>query len=169
MFKKSQKLSKMTTEIEHKYLVNDQIYETMASECHHIIQGYLSTEPERTVRVRTYDNRGFVTIKSRNKGASRMEFEYEIPYDDASLMLKELCIKPIIEKYRYIVHFEGEKWEVDRFEGHLQGLVLAEIEIPDEEHTYSLPPFVGKNVTGDARYYNSNLSTTTTAPCYKQE
>ena len=159
----------MTTEIEHKYLVNDHCYEIMASECHHIIQGYLSTEPERTVRVRTYDNRGFVTIKSRNKGASRMEFEYEIPYDDALLMLNDLCIQPIIDKYRHIVHFEGETWEVDRFEGHLHGLVLAEIEIPDEEHTYSLPPFVGKNVTGDARYYNSNLSTTTTAPSDKPE
>ena len=164
----SQKLSKMTTEIEHKYLVIDQSYETMATECHHIMQGYLSTECDRTVRVRTYDNRGFVTIKSRNKGASRMEFEYEIPYDDAALMLNELCLQPIIDKYRYIVHFDGEKWEVDRFEGHLHGLVMAEIEIPDEEHTYSLPPFVGKNVTGDARYYNSCLSTATSMPCDEQ-
>ena len=116
------------------------------------------------MRVRTIDNRGFVTIKGKNKGALRQEFEYEIPVADAKDMLETLCLKPVIEKCRYIVVYEGEKWEVDEFKGALSGLVLAEIELPDVNHKYSIPKFIGKNVTGDPRYYNSVLSTATSLP-----
>lgn len=154
----------MALEIEHKYLVQNDSYKNMATECHHIMQGYISTDKERTVRVRIYDSKGYITIKGSVAGATRMEFEYEIPHNDAYTLLHQLCQKPIIDKHRHIVNFEGEKWEIDEFDGHLSGLVVAEIEIPDEGHSYSLPPFVGKNVTGDARYYNSNLISATSAP-----
>ncbi|MGM9813005.1 MAG: CYTH domain-containing protein [Muribaculaceae bacterium] len=154
----------MAKEIEHKYLAISNEYQTMAKSRQIICQGYLSVDKERTVRVRTIDNRGFVTIKGENQGALRQEFEYEIPVADAKEMLDTLCLKPIIEKCRYIVMFEGEKWEVDEFKGALNGLILAEIELPDVNHKYSIPKFVGKNVTGDPRYYNSVLSTATSLP-----
>lgn len=154
----------MAKEIEHKYLVISNEYRTMATSSHVIRQGYLSVDKERTVRVRTIDNHGFVTIKGKNRGAMRQEFEYEIPAADADEMLETLCLKPIIEKCRYIVMFDGEKWEIDEFKGTLSGLVLAEIELPDVNHKYSIPKFIGKNVTGDPRYYNSVLSTATSLP-----
>ena len=154
----------MAKEIEHKYLTVSNEYRLLATSSHIICQGYLSLDKERTVRVRTIDNRGFVTIKGKNKGALRQEFEYEIPVADAKEMLETLCLKPVIEKCRYIVMYEGEKWEVDEFKGALSGLVLAEIELPDANHKYSIPKFIGKNVTGDPRYYNSVLSTATSLP-----
>ena len=154
----------MAKEIEHKYLTVSNEYRLLATSSHIICQGYLSLDKERTVRVRTIDNRGFVTIKGKNKGALRQEFEYEIPVADAKEMLETLCLKPVIEKCRYIVVYEGEKWEVDEFKGALGGLVLAEIELPDVNHKYSIPKFIGKNVTGDPRYYNSVLSTATSLP-----
>ena len=161
----------MAKEIEHKYLTVSNEYRLLAMSSHIICQGYLSLDKERTVRVRTIDNRGFVTIKGKNKGALRQEFEYEIPVADAKEMLETLCLKPVIEKCRYIVVYEGEKWEVDEFKGEidefeadLKGLVLAEIELPDVNHKYSIPKFIGKNVTGDPRYYNSVLSTATSLP-----
>ena len=154
----------MAKEIEHKYLTVSNEYRLLATSSHIICQGYLSLDKERTVRVRTIDNRGFVTIKGKNIGALRQEFEYEIPVADAKEMLETLCLKPVIEKCRYIVVYEGEKWEVDEFKGALSGLVLAEIELPDVNHKYSIPKFIGKNVTGDPRYYNSVLSTATSLP-----
>ena len=154
----------MAKEIEHKYLTVSNEYRLLAMSSHIICQGYLSLDKERTVRVLTIDNRGFVTIKGQNKGALRQEFEYEIPVADAKDMLETLCLKPVIEKCRYIVVYEGEKWEVDEFKGALSGLVLAEIELPDVNHKYSIPKFIGKNVTGDPRYYNSVLSTATSLP-----
>ena len=154
----------MAKEIEHKYLTVSNEYRLLATSSHIICQGYLSLDKERTVRVRTIDNRGFVTIKGKNIGALRQEFEYEIPVADAKEMLETLCLKPVIEKCRYIVMYEGEKWEVDEFKGALSGLVLAEIELPDVNHKYSIPKFIGKNVTGDPRYYNSVLSTATSLP-----
>ena len=154
----------MAKEIEHKYLTVSNEYRLLATSSHIICQGYLSLDKESTVRVRTIDNRGFVTIKGKNIGALRQEFEYEIPVADAKEMLETLCLKPVIEKCRYIVMYEGEKWEVDEFKGALSGLVLAEIELPDVNHKYSIPKFIGKNVTGDPRYYNSVLSTATSLP-----
>ena len=138
----------MAKEIEHKYLTVSNEYRLLATSSHIICQGYLSLDKERTVRVRTIDNRGFVTIKGKNKGALRQEFEYEIPVADAKDMLETLCLKPVI----------------DEFKGALSGLVLAEIELPDVNHKYSIPKFIGKNVTGDPRYYNSVLSTATSLP-----
>lgn len=147
----------MAKEIEHKYLVVNDSYVHLASNRCEIAQGYLSTDPERVVRVRLADNSGFLTVKSKNHGAVRGEWEYAIPPDDARQMLG-LC-RGYISKTRYIVSFGGRVWEVDKFHGKNEGLTVAEIEIPSEDTVYDLPPFVGQEVTGKPQYYNSNLAT----------
>lgn len=147
----------MATEIEHKYIVIDNSYREFVSQSINIFQGYLSKDKERTVRIRIANDKAFITIKGKTMGDTRAEFEYPIPVDDALTMLKELCVQPIIEKTRHIVLYNGNTWEIDEFKGTLAGLTLAEIEIPSSQYKYDIPPFVGKNVTNDARYYNSNL------------
>jgi adenylate cyclase len=147
----------MPKEIEHKYLVINNSFKEYATKSIAIYQGYLSKDKERTVRVRTANNLAFITVKGKNIGDTRLEFEYPIPFDEASTLLKQLCITPIIEKTRYIVEYNGNTWEIDEFKGALEGLILAEIEIPSSEYKYDIPPFIGKNVTNDVRYYNSNL------------
>ena len=154
----------MAIEIEHKYLVIDDSYKSAAICTHKIMQGYLSDKREQTVRIRTIDEKAFVTIKGITKGASRLEYEYEIPFEDAVDMLQNVCLKPIISKTRHIVEFDGERWEIDEFHESLTGLTLAEIELPNESHQYSKPNFIGKNVTGDTRYYNSNLAKANSVP-----
>ncbi|MCH5228808.1 MAG: CYTH domain-containing protein [Muribaculaceae bacterium] len=147
----------MAYEIEHKYLVINDLYKAMATGKLLIRQGYLNRNPDRTVRVRTMGEKGFITIKSRTHDAKRLEFEYEIPAGDASEILK-LAEPGIVEKTRYIVPYEGLLWEVDEFHGSLNGVVVAEVELPDNEIEYSKPPFIGEDITGDPQYYNSNLS-----------
>ncbi len=146
----------MAFEIEHKFLVKDKGYMDMADFYVEIKQGYLCKEPERTVRVRTWDKKGFLTVKGLTVGDKRCEYEYEIPYDDAVEMLG-MCKGDMLEKRRYILKYEGFKWEVDEFHGKREGLVLAEIELPSGDTPYKIPPFVGENVTGNPTYYNSNL------------
>jgi len=121
-------------------------------------QGYLSTEKERTVRVRSIENSAFLTVKGINTGIRRLEFEYEIPLYDAEMMLDDLCEQPIIEKYRYSITYKRFTWEVDEFLGENAGLVIAEIELDYEEQSFELPPWIGKEVSGDPRYFNSALS-----------
>lgn len=147
----------MAVEIEHKYIVTNDSYKDLATQTIHICQGYLSKDKERTVRIRIADNKAFLTIKGKNNGDTRAEFEYPIPLNEAQILLQNLCIQPVLEKYRHIVEHKGNTWEIDEFKGALDGLVLAEIEIPYSEYKYDIPPFVGKNVTNDVRYYNSNL------------
>ncbi len=146
----------MAKEIEHKYLVKNDGYVGMSMASHHIRQGYLSRVPERVVRVRTYDDKGFITVKGKNQGDTRLEFEYEVPLCEAEEMLS-LCEPPVIDKVRYIVPYAGFIWEVDKFESK-SNLVTAEIELPESDMRYGLPPFVGENVTGDPKYYNSNIA-----------
>lgn len=146
----------MALEIEHKYLVKNDNYKRISEESVLIRQGYLSRIPERTVRVRIKGDKGFLTIKGKNSGAVRAEFEYEIPIEDADRIL-QLCPPPLLEKIRYIVPFEGHIWEVDEFLGERTGLVTAEIELHDENEAYDIPDFVGDDVTGNPKYYNSNL------------
>ncbi|HHB77052.1 MAG TPA: CYTH domain-containing protein [Desulfobulbus sp.] len=121
-------------------------------------QGYLSTEKERTVRVRTIGDSAFLTVKGINTGIRRLEFEYEIPLPDAEIMLDDLCEQPIIEKYRYRIPYKGFFWEVDEFLGNNTGLVIAEIELDREEQSFERPPWIGREVSGDPRYFNSALS-----------
>ena len=143
-------------EIEHKYLVTGDSYRWEAYQKCEIQQGFLSRDPERTVRVRIRDDKAFITIKGKGKGAAHPEFEYDVPVVEAEQMMA-LCEPPVIVKTRYLVMHEGNRWEVDEFHGDLQGLVIAELEVPSEEYTFPLPPFVGMEVTGDPRYYNSQL------------
>lgn len=146
----------MAIEIERKFLVADLGYKEMAVSSTEILQGYLSRDPERTVRVRVRGNQGFLTVKGITRGSSRLEFEYEIPEEDAREML-ELCIPPIIKKIRHMVPYRGYVWEVDEFSGDLYPLVLAEVELPSEDAEIEIPPFIGKEVTANPQYYNSTL------------
>ncbi len=146
----------MSLEIEHKYLVRNLSFIDMVSHSETIFQGYLSRTPDRVVRVRTIGERAYLTIKGVNHGDTRIEFEYSIPLEDAK-QLFTLCQKPILKKTRHYVEFEGFKWEIDVYSGYLSPLITAEIELPTSDTPYPLPPFVGKNITGDPRYYNSNL------------
>lgn len=120
-------------------------------------QGYLSIDKERTVRVRIADAEGTLTIKGITVGATRAEYEYEIPRREAEEMLSDLCLQPIIEKTRHRVRFGGRTWEVDEFTGDNEGLVIAEVELDSEDEGVDLPDWVGDEVTGDPRFYNANL------------
>lgn len=145
----------MGKEIEHKYLVKSNYFKTQASERHVIVQGYLSKDPERIVRVRIYDSKAFLTIKGKNIGDTRFEYEYDIPVEDANSMLN-LCIGNVIKKVRWIVFYDGFKWEIDEFLNR-DIPTIAEIELAESSHNYPVPSFIGEEVTGDERYYNSNL------------
>lgn len=146
----------MALEIEHKYLVISDEYRAMSSESVSIRQGYLNRRPEGTVRVRIKGTKAFLTVKGRTSGDTRLEFEYEVPVREAEQML-QMCDGAEIDKTRYLVRYGDHTWEVDEFHGLRQGLVVAEIELDESRHDYRLPPFVGREVTGDPKYYNSNL------------
>ncbi len=144
----------MAKEIERKFLV--QASWQPQDEGIKIAQGYLSTVPERTVRVRIKGDKGYLTIKGKNQGISRAEFEYEIPIGDAEELLK-LAEQPILSKTRYLEQHEQSRWEIDVFAGENQGLVVAEVELPDERADFFRPDWLGQEVSGDVRYYNANL------------
>lgn len=157
----------MGKEIEHKFLTKDNRYRQLAEPTYYH-QGYIPTTNGMTVRVRIAGDRGFVTFKDHAVGLTRHEFEYEIPVAEASQMLELMCAKPQIVKHRYIIPCEeamnpngttvsGLHWEVDEFHGDNEGLVVAEIEVPEEGTTFPLPDWIGEEVTGDHRYYNSHL------------
>lgn len=145
----------MALEIERKFLVVSDAWRTHNPE--YICQGYLNHDKHRTVRVRIKGNAAFITIKGKSTGATRSEFEYPIPVDDAK-QLMTLCEKPPVEKYRHTIEFEGSTWEVDEFLGENQGLLLAEIELDAEDQAFSRPPWLSHEVTDDPRYYNANLA-----------
>ncbi|MDE6497338.1 MAG: CYTH domain-containing protein [Muribaculaceae bacterium] len=148
----------MGKEIERKFLVCDHSFVAMASDSVEIRQGYLSVKAEATVRVRIFGCKAFITVKGRNEGMVRDEWEYEIPVADAREMLECCCGSNVLEKVRYIVPCCGRVWEVDVFGGRLEGLVIAEVELPSADVHVELPAFAGREVTGDNRYYNSMLS-----------
>lgn len=146
----------MAQEIERKFLVSSDAWRELASGTNYR-QGYLSTVKERTVRVRTIDDKGYLTIKGITVGATRAEYEYEIPADEANELLDNLCERPLIEKTRYKISHGGLTWEVDEFAGNNQGLIVAEVELTAEDQEVALPDWAGEEVTGDPRYFNSNL------------
>jgi adenylate cyclase len=146
----------MGTEIERKFLVRDNTFRSLAQGTRYR-QGYLSSTKERVVRVRTIDDKGFLTIKGITTGATRAEYEYEIPVKEAEAMLDGLCEKPLIEKDRYKIAHKGLIWEVDEFFGENQGLILAEVELESEDQPYDKPEWITDEVTGDPKYFNSNL------------
>ena len=145
-------------EIERKFLVVDDSYKRLAYNSSRICQGYICSGRGRTVRVRIRDSRGYLTIKgpSVNGGLSRYEFEKEITLDEAEQLMK-LCEPGIIDKTRYLVKSEQHTFEVDEFYGENEGLVMAEVELRSEDESYEKPAFIGREVTGDRRYYNSHL------------
>jgi adenylate cyclase len=145
----------MGIEIERKFLVSNQDWRALGTPLHYA-QGYLVADDERTVRVRVAGTNGFLTIKGRSEGFSRKEFEYQVPLDEALQMLR-LCALPLIGKYRTRVLHEGKTWEIDEFEGENKGLIIAEIELKSEDETFSVPAWIGEEVTGDLRYFNSYL------------
>ncbi len=146
----------MAKEIERKFLVVSDDFKQQAEGIYYR-QGYLCSSRERVVRVRVAGEKAFLTIKGANQGITRSEYEYEIPVEEAKEMLDNLCLKPDIEKIRYRVAYEGFVWEVDEFMGLNAGLVVAEIELPDEETLFGKPSWVGEEVSHDPRYYNANL------------
>lgn len=146
-------------EIERKFLVKDGSFKETATESHRMAQGYICSESGRTVRVRISDSMAWLTIKgpSTDNGLSRFEWEKEIPVDEARQLMK-LCKEGIIDKTRYIVPFGGHRFEVDEFHGDNEGLTMAEIELQNESEPFGRPGWLGQEVTGDRRYYNSMLS-----------
>lgn len=146
----------MGVEIERKFLVKSDAWREGAQGIV-LRQGYLNRDADRTVRVRVSGEKGFVTIKGRRSGMSRLEFEYEVPLADAEAML-ELCLPPLIEKVRHVVLHAGKRWEVDEFFGANEGLIVAELELDSEEEVFERPGWLGEEVTSDARYFNSRLA-----------
>lgn len=146
----------MGTEIERKFLVRGDTWKTLGTGMR-MRQGYLSTDPERVVRVRIEGDAATLTIKGRSVGATRGEWEYPIPLTDAEEMLTQLCLRPLVEKIRYRIEQDAMLWEVDEFLGENAGLVVAEIELTTEDQAFVKPPWIGDEVTHDARYYNANL------------
>lgn len=148
----------MKQEIERKFLVKGE-FKQFAKDAVRITQGYLSTVPERTVRIRKYGDKGFITIKgiTGSSGLSRLEWEKEIPKDEAEQLLT-ICEGGIIDKTRYLIDVDEHTFEVDEFHGDHEGLVIAEIELTSEDEQFTKPDWIWKEVTGDLRYYNSMLS-----------
>ena len=147
----------MAQEIEKKFLVAGEFKES-AKKATRITQGYLSSVPERTVRVRVKGDKGYITVKGigNDSGASRFEWEKEIPVEDVRDLLK-ICEPGVIDKTRYLVDCDGHTFEVDEFYGDNEGLIVAEVELSDENEAFARPSWLGEEVTGDEKYYNSML------------
>lgn len=158
----------MAKEIEHKFLVTSDEFKKMGN-CTYYRQGYIPTVNGMTVRIRIAGDKGYTTFKDHAKGLTRHEFEYQIPVEDAQQLLELMCEKPQIEKRRYVIpapdgtmadgtKATGLHWEVDVFGGDNEGLIVAEIEVPSEDTSFERPSWIGQEVTGDHRYYNSSLA-----------
>lgn len=145
----------MALEIERKFLITGDGWQS--SDATRLVQGYLNRDKARTVRVRVAGDVAFLTIKGINHGATRQEFEYPIPLADAAAML-QLCDGPLIDKTRHRVSYGGLIWEIDEFHGENAGLIMAEVELSSEQQSFAKPAWLGLEVTGDARYYNSSLA-----------
>lgn len=146
----------MAKEIERKFLVKNDDFKKLAQGVTYR-QGYLNSAKERTVRVRSVGSRGFIAVKGISVGVTRVEYEYEIPFDDCKAMLDNLVEKPVIEKKRYKIRAGKFTWEVDEFLGENQGLIVAEIELENEDDEFERPDWLGEEVSGDPRYFNSSL------------
>ncbi|MFD1062707.1 CYTH domain-containing protein [Winogradskyella litorisediminis] len=149
----------MAVEIERKFLVKSEAFKTEAFYSYQIKQGFLNSNPERTVRIRIKKDKGILTVKGKSSsdGLSRFEWEKDINLDEAEALLK-LCEKGIIDKTRYEVKIGKHLYEVDVFFGDNEGLIIAEVELNSEAEVFEKPDWLGNEVTGDVRYYNSNLS-----------
>lgn len=144
-------------EIERKFLVESEEYKHQSFKSKHMVQGYLSRDVDATVRVRIVDDSAVITIKSRNRSMTRDEWEYNIPVEDAQAMLEKCCKGTVIEKTRYLINYGNHVWEVDEFKNPAGVSTVAEIELKSEDEQFQIPEFVGEEVTGDPKYYNSNI------------
>lgn len=148
----------MGQEIERKFLVNHSKWELIEKPIgNHFRQGYLLTDPNKTIRVRQTSDKGFLTIKGLSIGATRPEFEYEIPLNEAKELLDNFAISEL-SKVRYEIIFKGKLWEVDEFLGDNLGLIIAEIELKSEDEKFEIPDWLEREVTSEEKYYNSNLT-----------
>lgn len=147
----------MNKEIERKFLVSF-FDEALAYDKIEIRQGYVFSNEGKVVRIRTWNDKGYITVKYRISKLTRNEFEYEIPKADADIMLDDLCNNAILSKTRYLVNDNNKKWEIDVFHGKNEGLILAEIELNSEDEEFILPSFAGREVTSEAKYSNHNLA-----------
>jgi CYTH domain-containing protein len=144
-------------EIERKFLIHRQLWDAVIKPSpKKIVQAYLVSTAEKTIRIRIKGDKGFITIKGPTKGISRSEFEYEIPLIDAEALISQFAEK-VINKERYEIYFDEKLWEIDVFHGKLEGLILAEIELESEDETFSVPEWIGKEVSHDVEYYNARL------------
>jgi adenylate cyclase len=147
----------MALEIERKFLVADDNWSNSIIRRVHIRDGLLCSDNDRKVRVRILDNSATITVKSHRVGVVRAEFEYAIPLSDAEEMIRSLPHDRILEKWRHLVPYEGLNWEIDVYEGILQGVVVAEIEMKTETQMLRIPPWIGREVTGDPKYRKLNM------------
>ena len=149
----------MATENERKFLLKNDDWRELQSIGKTYRQGYInSSNGLNSVRVRICENEAYLTIKGKNIGISRTEFEYAIPKEEAEIMLEQMCDRPLIEKTRYEIQDGDLIWEIDEFSGENQGLIVAEIELTDPEQIITLPPWIGLEVSNDSRYFNVNLT-----------
>ena len=148
----------MGKEIERKFLINKDEWESLEKPAGKSLrQGYLVTDPNKTIRVRTAKNSAWITIKGISTGATRLEYEYEIPYSEGVELLDNFA-ESVLEKIRYEILYEGKIWEVDVFSGDNSGLIVAEIELQSEDESFKIPSWIANEVTTEAKYYNSNLT-----------
>ena len=148
----------MAIEIERKFLVINNNWRSLGQGKLYR-QGYISTADKlTTIRLRIIGNTAYLTIKSKTEGISRNEFEYPIPLEDAQIMLDTLCHRPLIEKIRYQINHDNLIWEIDEFKGENEGLIIAEVELQNENQTLNIPDWVGDEVSHDPKYYNVNLA-----------
>lgn len=147
----------MALEVEHKFLLANDGWRTEVDHSVLYKQGYLSSSPLSSIRVRISDSQAWLNIKSATIGTHRQEFEYEIPLSDAHEILDQLCHKPLVEKMRHFVYRDPHVWEIDEFMGENQGLIVAEIELAAVGEAFAKPAWLGLEVTQDLRYYNNNL------------
>lgn len=144
-------------EIERKFLLKNDDWRKKITQSIRIKQGYISTNPNHTVRIRITDSKAFLTIKGKGSDISRPEYEYEIPIKDAEEIFELFCQEANLEKTRHIVDFCNHRWEIDEFHKRHLGLIIAEVELKEEKEPLTLPEWIGQEVTGNSKYYNSNL------------
>ena len=148
----------MGKEIERKYLVDKEKWDFISKPSGQIYrQGYLLTDPAKTIRIRSTEQAGFLTIKGISIGATRQEYEYEIPLTDSKELLDNFSVSEL-SKIRYKISFGNKLWEIDEFLDDNFGLIIAEIELTSEDETFDIPEWIEKEVTGEEKYYNSNLT-----------
>ncbi|MBN2644454.1 MAG: CYTH domain-containing protein [Desulfuromonadaceae bacterium] len=147
----------MAIEIERKFLLESDAWRSAVTQSCRLAQGYLLAQKQLCIRVRTSGDQAWLTIKGETRGCQRCEYEYPIPVADAGELMA-LCQDPVVDKWRHVVVYEGQRWEIDEFLGANHGLIVAEIELERPDEPFERPSWLGPEVTDDPRYYNANLS-----------